>query len=83
MYDFHSHREFAMLHTYFHSTDSRVSDEQHKRIIALTAALDFAKASASATTGNQRSDKVEDDLKYATRDIGALADAIQNYLDAK
>ena len=70
-----------MLHTYFNSTDGRVSDEQHKRIIALTAALDFAKASASASTHLQRGDKVEGDLKYAAAEIGLLADAIQNYLD--
>ncbi|WP_455871895.1 hypothetical protein [Serratia proteamaculans] len=72
-----------MLQGYFKSTDSRVSDEQHKRIIAMNAALEIAKASAGAQSAYNRSDKVEYDLKYAAQEVATLAEAIQAYMDAE
>jgi len=57
------------------------TDEQHKRLVALQAALEIAKASASAPGANGRSDKVEEDLKYAAKEIHTLADSIRAYLD--
>lgn len=72
-----------MLHGYYNSTDGRVSDENHKRILAMNAALEIAKASAAAQTACARSDKVENDLKFAAKEIATLASAIQSYMDAK
>lgn len=72
-----------MLQGYFKSIDGRVSDEQHKRIIAMNAALEIAKASAAAQTACIRSDKVEKDLKYAAQEVATLAKVIQAYMDAE
>ncbi|MDQ2127985.1 hypothetical protein R4I72_05920 [Leclercia adecarboxylata] len=72
-----------MLQGYYNSTDGRVSDENHKRIVAMNAALEIAKASAAAQTACVRSDKVENDLKYAAQEIATLASAIQSFMDAK
>ncbi|MEP9191470.1 hypothetical protein ABKT21_04520 [Enterobacter asburiae] len=72
-----------MLQSYYKSTDGRVSDEHHKRIVAMNAALEIAKASAAAQTACVRSDKVENDLKYAAQEISTLAAAIQSFMDAK
>lgn len=72
-----------MLQGYFKSTDGSVSDEQHKKIIAMNAALEVAKASAAAQTACARSDKVENDLKYAAQEVATLAEAIQAYMDAE
>ena len=72
-----------MHKTYFNSVDGRVSDEQHKRIVAMDAALEIAKASVGASTANGRSDKAEYDLKYVAQEISTLANAIQSYMDAK
>lgn len=74
-------KEVVMLETYFNTVDSRVTNEQHKRIIAMQAALEFAKASATASTGLTRGDKVECDLQNAAKEIAGLAKAIQSYLD--
>jgi hypothetical protein len=72
-----------MLKTYYNSVDGRVSDEQHKRIVAMEAALEIAKASVGATTSIARSDKTECDLKCVAQEISTLANAIQSYMDAK
>lgn len=72
-----------MLQGYYNSTDGRVSDENHKRILAMNAALEIAKASASASTALARGDKVECDLKSAAEEIATLASAIQSFMDAK
>lgn len=72
-----------MLQGYYNSTDGRVSDENHKRILAMNAALEIAKASAAAQTACVRSDKVENDLKYAAQEIATLASAIQSFMDAR
>lgn len=71
-----------MLNTYYNSVDGRVSDKQHKRIVAMQAALEIAKASAGATTAYVGNHKVENDLKLAAKEIATLADAIQSYMDA-
>lgn len=71
-----------MLETYYNSTDGRVSDENHKKIIAMKAALELAKASASASSANAGVHKVEFDLKYAAAEIATLAKAIRDYMDA-
>ncbi|HEM7577665.1 hypothetical protein QP585_14560 [Serratia ureilytica] len=71
-----------MLKGYFKSDDARVSDEQNKKIIAMSAALEIAKASAAAQTANSRTDKVENDLKYAAQEIETLAKAIRAFMDS-
>ncbi|MDO2449610.1 hypothetical protein [Enterobacter vonholyi] len=72
-----------MLQGYYNSTDGRVSDEYHKRILAMNAALEIAKASAAASTALPRGDKVECDLQNAAKEIANLATAIQSFMDAK
>lgn len=72
-----------MLQGYYNSTDGRVSDEEHKKIVAMNTALEIAKASAAAATGSARTDKVENDLKYAAQEIATLANAIQSFMDSK
>lgn len=55
--------------------------ERHKRIIAVQAAYELAKASASAAGGNVGIDKLKFDLKHASSHISELADAIQAALE--
>ncbi|MFS7192748.1 MULTISPECIES: hypothetical protein [Serratia] len=72
-----------MLQSYFKSTDNRVTDEQHKKIVAMNAALEVLKASASAQTAWAGSDKVQHDLQHAAQEVASLANAIRTYMDAK
>lgn len=51
--------------------------EQEKRLIAVQAALEIAKASVAASSVHPRSDRVEDSLTGVADKIGSLADAIQ------
>lgn len=67
-----------MLDSYFGSTTSSTK-EQRKRLLAVQAALEIAKASAAAGS-NTRTDKVEQDLKYTSKGVSELADAIQDAL---
>nr|WP_071986428.1 hypothetical protein [Yersinia aldovae] len=53
------------------------TDAQKKRLLAVQAALEIAKASANAADANARTDKVEEDLKHASKGVAGLADAIQ------
>ncbi|MBU9812368.1 hypothetical protein J1785_21885 [Rahnella sp. SL6] len=46
-----------------------------RRVLAVAAALEIAKVSASAS-GRAHSDKVADDLRYTAENIQNLADAI-------
>jgi hypothetical protein len=75
--------EFGMIEKYFLSgvAAQAPTDEQHKRLVALEAALEIAKASASAPGANGRTDKVEQDLKYSAKEIHNLANSIRAYLD--
>lgn len=66
-----------MLDGYFNSTDSR---ESKRRLLAVQAALEIAKASAGAAGANARTDKVEEDLRNVTKELKNLADAIQEVL---
>lgn len=70
-----------LLQGYYNSTDGRVTNEEHKKIVAMSAALEIAKASVSASTANVRTDKTEYDLKYAAAEIANLAEAIQSFMD--
>lgn len=55
--------------------------ETQKKVLAMAAALEIAKASAAASTHKTHSDKVADDLKYAAQHIEDLADTILNYIN--
>lgn len=68
-----------MLEKYFGS-DLQSSPEQKKRLLAVQAALEIAKSSASSSTAANRVDKVEYDLKSTAAEVEALADAIQTAL---
>lgn len=54
--------------------------ETQRKIVAMAAALEIAKASAGAATHKTHSDKVADDLKYASQHIEELANVILNYV---
>lgn len=68
-----------MLEKYFGS-DLQSSPDQKKRLLAVQAALEIAKSSASSSTAANRVDKVEYDLKSTAAEVEALADAIQKAL---
>jgi hypothetical protein len=55
--------------------------ERHKRLIAVQAAYELAKASASAAGGSAGLDKMKFDLRSASAQISELADAIQVALE--
>ena len=60
---------------------ARSPDTQlQRRVLAMAAALEIAKASAGAASSKTHSDKVADDLNYATKNIEALADKILSYI---
>ncbi|HEN3609171.1 TPA: hypothetical protein U5E44_002367 [Yersinia enterocolitica] len=65
-----------MLDSYF-GVGAIPTAEQKKRLLAVQAALEIAKASANAAGANARTDKVEEDLKHASKGVAGLADAIQ------
>ena len=52
-----------------------------KRLLAMQAALEFAKASAGASAGQANDSKLKLDLRHAADGIESLADAIQRALD--
>ncbi|AUT97510.1 hypothetical protein MC47_020385 [Citrobacter freundii] len=70
-----------MLQGYYNSTDGRVSDENHKRIVSMNAALEIAKASASASISHTGVSKVEWDLKNTAAEVANLAKAIRDFMD--
>lgn len=63
-----------MLENYYKSTDSRISDAQHQRIIATNAALEILKAAVTAPTDAKN---IAYDLEQAIKFLPALTDAIQ------
>ncbi|MDE9483465.1 hypothetical protein KKJ06_19580 [Xenorhabdus bovienii] len=72
-----------MLKGYFDKdyTDDDGDIKKHKRLLAVQAALEIAKASATASVAHVNVTKVENDLKYTASKIKELADAIQNALE--
>lgn len=69
-----------MLDNYFGST-AMSTVEQRKRLLAVQAALEIAKASASTATSFSGTDKVKYDLTCVEAIVSDLADAIQYALD--
>ena len=70
-----------MLESYFGiSSSSENSPERKKRLLAVQAALEIAKASVSSSSacGGVKS---EADLRSVTKQISGLADAIQEALE--
>lgn len=57
--------------------------ENRKRLLAVQAALEIAKASVSANTADSNDAKAKWDLAHVAGGIEALADAIQASLEAK
>lgn len=72
-----------MLQGYFDWDETNGSDPaaKRKRLMAVQAALDIAKASAGAAGGDAGVNKLKFDLSHAASHVGALADAIQAALD--
>ncbi|UNK26197.1 hypothetical protein MNO11_15205 [Serratia plymuthica] len=68
-----------MLEQYYPATMSSkpVTDEQHKRLVAVQAALELIKATLSDTNDGNG---VDFQLKAAEKHIGPMADAIQEAL---
>ncbi|QNO01000.1 hypothetical protein phiOS31_p32 [Serratia phage vB_SspS_OS31] len=72
-----------MLNDYF-KCDQMSGDEgveQHKRLLAVQAALEIVKASVSAGGGEAGLRKTDCDLEYTTKHLSNLADAIQEALE--
>ncbi|EAO8631476.1 hypothetical protein CVF48_20830 [Salmonella enterica] len=65
-----------MLKDYF----ARLTTDQERRVMAVEAALEIAKASVSAPS-SYTDIKTELDLKKVASEINALADAIQDALE--
>ncbi|EGZ6657225.1 hypothetical protein GW221_09220 [Escherichia coli] len=57
--------------------------ENRKRLLAVQAALEIAKASVSANTADSNNSKARWDLTHIAAGIEDLADAIQASLEAK
>ncbi|ANZ87038.1 TPA: hypothetical protein JD893_14005 [Citrobacter freundii] len=70
-----------MLEGYFGLTDPGVSKEEHQRLLAVKAALEIAKASASSASGDSSGGTMYQDLDFAASKLSELADAIQDALD--
>ncbi|AKE10842.1 hypothetical protein [Serratia liquefaciens] len=68
-----------MLEQYYPATMSSkpITDEQHKRLVAVQAALELIKATLSDTNDGNG---VDSQLKAAEKHVGPLADAIQEAL---
>ncbi|WP_454122174.1 hypothetical protein [Kosakonia sp. Marseille-Q7440] len=62
------------MDNYFKSSDARISDAEHQRLVATKAALDIIKAALSAPTNAKN---VAYDLEEAIKKLPQLADAIQ------
>lgn len=67
-----------MLENY-HDHDGYDDEAKHKRLLAVQAALEIAKASASSSPPNYGN--MSNDLDAAAEYIGKLADAIQAAID--
>lgn len=75
--------EVYMLDGYYDLDDvqgQKFSDNR-KRLLAMKAALELAKASAGASAGQANDNKLKLDLRHAAEGIENLADAIQRALD--
>ncbi|WP_449545522.1 hypothetical protein [Lelliottia amnigena] len=69
-----------MVHNYFKSIDSRVSDVEHSRLIATAAALEIIKAAVSTPVNSKN---IAYDLEEAIKFLPTLTDAIQSTIDKK
>lgn len=67
-----------MLDEYYGTPDVGVTKEQHQRLLAVKAALEIAKASASSAAGPGGS--MGNDLGHVSESIKKVADAIQDSL---
>ena len=71
-----------MLENYYYQSGSQTTPEK-KRLIAVQAALEIIKTSASASTADSNNSKLRWDIEYATASLDTLADAIQESLKVK
>ncbi|MEG3111715.1 MULTISPECIES: hypothetical protein [Pantoea] len=69
-----------MVNDYFGLPSAGVTQEQHKRTVAVAAALAVAEKSVSAATSANGS-KAAWDLQAVANEIANLADAIQDALE--
>lgn len=69
-----------MMDNYFKSTDARISDAEHQRLVATKAALEIIKAAISTPVGAKDTDY---DLQLAAKHIEPLADAIQAAIEKR
>ncbi|AER32861.1 hypothetical protein ACVWWU_000534 [Pantoea sp. PA1] len=70
-----------MVNDYFSLPPAGMTQEQHKRTVAVAAALAVAKESVSASTSANGS-KAAWDLQAVANEIANLADAIQDALES-
>lgn len=67
-----------MLEGYF---GKDTSADKHKRLLAVSAALEIAKASVGSSAGDANINKSKADLKHVAECVDLLANAIQAALD--
>lgn len=72
-----------MLQGYYDWDESTQGDPatKRKRLLAVQAAMEIAKASAGAAGGDAGANKLKHDLVHAANTVSSLADAIQEALD--
>ena len=68
-----------MIKNYFTNTAGDPTSDEDKREMAVAAALEIAKASVSSADAGT-SCKTDDEMRYVSEHLSALADAIQNAL---
>ncbi|CTT03584.1 TPA: hypothetical protein ACP4WM_000209 [Escherichia coli] len=69
-----------MLENYYGAPELGATKEEHQRLLAVKAALEIAKASASSDSAASGG-SMYNDLVFAKDNISQLADAIQDALE--
>lgn len=67
----------------YYGLDKNEGDQSNKRkkLLAMQAALELAKAALGNTTQSDSVSQAGNDLKYVSQQLAATADAIRQYLD--
>lgn len=71
-----------MLDNYLQTAGGKTTPEE-KRLIALNAALELAKAALGASSANTHSTRIADSLQGIAKNIDKLVDAIQEAAKVK
>lgn len=72
-----------ILNYYTKPARSRATLKEHKRLVAVSAALEIARASCSSSSNYYGMTQTKADLLYVSAGIAQLADAIQDALESE